>query len=195
VLNVLVAEVSLKRAGVMSLGCESKPAGVPQHVRVGLEAEICLLARPLDHARKACGAERCATFRGEYEGRLGLLLALQPPQPPQLVAEDRMRAGAALLDPADVQRGRVEVDLIPAQVRQLGRSQAMPIGHKDHRAVPVTPAVSLGGLEQSFDLRFRQIFAGSQVGIGTAGGRDCSFFGGWRDQLQVRFGQGFTLSG
>jgi hypothetical protein len=64
-----------------------------------------------------------------------------------------MGTRATLLDPADVQRGRGEVDLIPAQVRQLGRSQAMAIGHKDHRAVPVTPAVSLGGLEQSFEQR------------------------------------------
>jgi hypothetical protein len=33
------------------------------------------------------------------------LLALQPPQRPQFVAQDRMRGRRALLDPADVQDG------------------------------------------------------------------------------------------
>jgi hypothetical protein len=43
-----------------------------------------------------------------------------------------------------VQGGRGEVDLIPAQVRQLARPEAMAISHEDHRAVPVAPSVALG---------------------------------------------------
>ena len=74
--NVLVAEVSLKRAGVMPVGCVGKAARVAQHVRMGLEAEVGLHARLLDHASKARGAERCATLRCEYKGRLGFLFAL-----------------------------------------------------------------------------------------------------------------------
>ena len=96
-----------------------------------------------------------------------------------------MGARAALLDPADVQGGRCEVHLIPAQVRQLACPQAMPVGHQDHRGVPVCPTVSLGRLEQPINLGLREVFAGSQVGIGTARGDNCSFFGGWRDQLQM----------
>lgn len=102
-----------------------------------------------------------------------------------------MRAGAALFDPADMQRSRCEVDLIPAQVRQLGGSQAVPVGHKDHRAVAVPPSVALGGQEQSLDLGLRQVFAGAQVGIGSAPGCNCSFYGGGRDEPERRFGQGF----
>jgi hypothetical protein len=45
-----------------------------------------------------------------------------------------------------------------------------------------------------FDLGLRQVFAGAQVGIGAAGGCDCSYFGGWRDQPEVRFGQGLRPS-
>jgi hypothetical protein len=77
-----------------------------------------------------------------------------------------MGAGGALLDPADVQRGRGEVDLVPAQVGQLARPQAVAIGHKDHGGLPVRPSVGLGDLEQPFDLGFRQVFAGAEVGVG-----------------------------
>ena len=96
-----------------------------------------------------------------------------------------MRARAALLGPADVQGGRGEVHLIPAQVRQFARPEAMTVSHKDHRGVPVGPSVSLGGLEQAFDLGLRQILSGPQVGIGAARGPDCSYFGGWCDQLEM----------
>lgn len=89
---------------------------------------------------------------------------------------------------------RCEVHLIPTQVRRLARPQAVPVGHKDHRAVAVTPMVSLGGPEQPFDLGFRQVFAGAQVCIGTTGACDCSLFGGWRDQLQARFDHVFGSS-
>jgi hypothetical protein len=50
-------------------------------------------------------------LRREHECRLGLLLALQRPQGPQFIAKDRVRAGSALLGPADVQGGGVEVYL------------------------------------------------------------------------------------
>ena len=46
------------------------------------------------------------------KGGLRLLLTMQPPEGAQFVAEDRMRAGCALLDPADVQGGCSEVDLL-----------------------------------------------------------------------------------
>ena len=82
----------------------------------------------------------------------GLLLALEPPQRPQFIPKDRMGTGRALLDPADVQRGRPELHLIPAQVHQLGDAQAVPIGHEDHRGVPVAPAVPLGRVHQPFHL-------------------------------------------
>ena len=98
-----------------------------------------------------------------------------------------MGAGAALLDPADVQGGRGEVDLVPAQVRQFARPQTMAVGHKDHRGVPVAPSVALGGLEQPLDLGLRQVFAGAQVGIGTARRPNCSYFGVRCHQLEMRF--------
>ena len=186
-----MAEVGLQGARVVPLVGQRVAAGVPEHVRVRLEGQLGLRACPLDHAGEASGAERRSALRREHEGRLGLLLALEPPQRPQFVPEDRMGAGRALLDPADVQRGRPEVHLIPAQVHQLGGPQAVPVGHKDHRGVPVAPAVSLGGVHQPLDLGLGQVLAGAQVGVGEPPGRDCSFYGGWRDQLEVRLGHVF----
>ena len=96
-----------------------------------------------------------------------------------------MGAGRALLDPADVQRGRRELHLIPAEVHKLGSPKAVPVGHKDHRGVPMPPAVLPGGVHQPLDLGLSQVLAGAQVRVGEPPGRNCSFYGGWRDQLEV----------
>ena len=90
-----------------------------------------------------------------------------------------MGAGAALFDPADVEGGRGEVDLIPAQVDQFGCPEAVAIGHQDHRGIPVAPSVALGGLEQPLDLGLRQVLAGPQVGVGAALRCNCSIYGAW----------------
>jgi hypothetical protein len=51
-----------------------------------------------------------------------------------------------------VERRAVEVDLVPAQIADLGRPEAMPEGDQDHGGVAVTVPVALGGLDQTFDL-------------------------------------------
>ena len=93
---------------------------MPQHVRVCLKRELGLDPCPLDHPREPGSAKGCPTLGGEHKRRLGLLLAFEPPQRPQLVTEDRMGARCALLDPAHVERGGPEVHLVPPQVHQLG---------------------------------------------------------------------------
>src|ERR1035437_4529041 len=111
-----------------------------------------------------------------------------PPQRSQFVTEDRMGAGSALLDPADVQRSRSELDLIAAQVHQFGGAQPVPVGNQNHRSVPVSPAVALSRSHQPLDFGFGQVLAGAQLAIRQSLGGDCSFYGGWLDQLEVRFG-------
>ena len=164
-------------------------------MRVRLEGQLGLPARPFDHAGEASGAKRCSPLRSERKGRLGFLFALKPSQRPQLVPEDRMGAGRPLLDPADVQGGRAEVHLIPAQVHQLGDAEAMPVAHQDHGGVPVAPPIALGGSQQAFHFGLGQILAGAQVGVRRTFGGDCSICGGWRDQLEVRLGHVVCPSG
>ena len=61
-LNVAVAEVGLQGAGVVALVGQGITASVPKHVRMRLEAQFGLPARPFDHAGEASGAKRCPTF-------------------------------------------------------------------------------------------------------------------------------------
>jgi hypothetical protein len=74
-----------------------------------------------------------------------------------------------------VQRSRPEVDLIPAQVYQLGNPQAVSVGYQNHRSVPVAVAVALGGIHKPLDFRFSQILTGPQVAVTAPFGRNCSF--------------------
>ena len=85
-----MAEVSLQGARVVSLACQRITAGVPKHVRVRLETKFSLDTRPLDHACEPGGAEGCAALRCGSEGRLRLLLTLEPPECPRLSTEDWM---------------------------------------------------------------------------------------------------------
>ena len=78
-LNVAVAEVGLQGAGVVALIGQGITTSVPKHVRVRLEGQLGLPARPFDHAGEASRAERCPAFRGEHEGLPGVLFAMEPP--------------------------------------------------------------------------------------------------------------------
>ena len=96
-LNILVPEVGLQRARVVALIRQLVAASMAQHVRMGLEAELRLNPGPLDHAGEPGGAERRTTLGREHEWRLRVLLALEPPQGAQFVAEDGMGAGVPCL--------------------------------------------------------------------------------------------------
>jgi hypothetical protein len=96
-----------------------------------------------------------------------------------------MGAGGARLDSADVQGRGFEVELIPPQVDQFGGPQAMPIGDKDHNGVPVAVAVALRRRDQPLDLMLGEVFARPQVAVSAPPRRNCSFYGGWRDQLEA----------
>ena len=79
VLDVAVAKISLQRPRIVPLVGERVAACVPEHVRVRLEGKLGFDPCPLDHAGEPGGAEGRPALRGEHEGRLGLLLALEPP--------------------------------------------------------------------------------------------------------------------
>ena len=78
-----------------------------------------------------------------------------------------------------------EIDLIPTQVDKLGRPQAVAEGNKGHGAVTMTPAVTLGGIDQPIDLGAGQVLPGPIDRVRfSPRHRDCSFYDGWRHQFQ-----------
>ena len=55
-----------------------------------------------------------------------------PPQRPQLAASQGIGAGRPILEPSDVHGGVFEVDLVPSQVDDFSRPQAVPKGQEHH---------------------------------------------------------------
>jgi hypothetical protein len=86
---------------------EGVAAGVAEHVRMRVELEAGGTRCPLHHTGEAGRRERGAALAYEEEGRRFALL-LEPPQGSQFVTHERMSAGGAVLDPADVEH---ELDL------------------------------------------------------------------------------------
>ena len=97
-----MAEIRLQRPGIVALVGQGEATGVPQHVRMNLDAKPGSLRSALQQPGKARWGEGRTALAGEYERRLGILLPLQPAQRPHLVADDGMRRRRAPLGPADV---------------------------------------------------------------------------------------------
>src|SRR6266536_3495380 len=57
--------------------------------------------------------------------------------------------------PADVQDAHLEIDLLPAQIHELGRPEPVAEGQEDHRGV----AMARGRMDQSLDLGLGQVLA------------------------------------
>lgn len=74
-----MAEIGLKRPRIVPLVRQRIATGVPKHVRVGLETQLGLGACPFDHPGEPSSSEWRSPLRGEHEGRLEPLLALEPP--------------------------------------------------------------------------------------------------------------------
>jgi hypothetical protein len=70
---------------------------MPEHVRMRLDLQAGSAGGSRDDPREASRGERATPLAGEDEGRLGLLLALQPAQGPQFVALDGVRGWGTLL--------------------------------------------------------------------------------------------------
>jgi hypothetical protein len=60
--DALMAEIMLKRPGIMPIVGELVPAGVPEHVRVNREWHLGSLTEPLDEPVEADGAHRSAAL-------------------------------------------------------------------------------------------------------------------------------------
>src|SRR6516165_2171340 len=73
-----------------------------------------------------------------------------------------------------------EVDLLPAQGAQFGRSQAMPESQEDHGRIPMSVSIPARRLHQPLDLLLGEVRAGSIMPIWAATTPNCSLYSGWR---------------
>src|SRR3954454_24759876 len=107
-----------------------------------------------------------------------------------------MRTRRAALCPTYSKAGSAEVDLIPAEVNKLRWPEAVAIAHQDHGGVTVTVAVALGGIAKLLDLGTGQILPRAQFSVrATTRHHDCSIYGSWIDQFQVRLSHDIPPSG
>jgi hypothetical protein len=102
VLDRLVAEIALDRAGIDALIGQLIAASVPEHVRVYLHVETRSLARTVHHRLEASGREWRAALADKDERRV-CRLALKAAQDAQFTARQGVRRRTTLFYSADVQ--------------------------------------------------------------------------------------------
>src|ERR1035437_2627877 len=70
----------------------------------------------------------------------------------------------------------------------------MPVSHQDHCRVTMPVPIASGGFDQFFNLGPGEVLSAAKLAVWLPSRGNCSFFDGWRDQLQARFGHGFSPS-
>ena len=95
-LDVLVSEIRLQRAGIDAVVCELEAAGMPQHVWMQLKFEVGDDTRAGNQLLKPRNGEGRAALAYKYE-RACLGLAFEAAQCAKFVAGDRVRARGASL--------------------------------------------------------------------------------------------------
>jgi hypothetical protein len=171
-LDVLVSEVILQRAGIVTGVRQRVATGMTEHVRVYLKGQAGFLPGTLDRPVKRISCEGTASLRHKDKRRFRCL-TVQSAQRAKLIAADRMRRWLAILCPADMQRSGPEIYLGPFQIADLRGPQAVPIGDQNHRSISVTVVIVLCGLDQLLNLSLGQMVARPIGSIGLAHWQSC----------------------
>jgi hypothetical protein len=75
-----------------------------------------------------------------------------------------MDARCSVLGPVDVHSALVELNLMPLQVAQLGRSQAVTVGNQDHRCIAMSVAAAFTStVHQRLDLALGEVLPNCTV--------------------------------
>jgi hypothetical protein len=140
VLDILMPEPMLQGSRVDTVVGELVAACVSQHVRVNGKGHAGRLPYSAKQLAKTCGGHRPLALGGEDIRRCRHLLALEPAQLPNLCAAQVVHARPAVLEPADVHKPLLEIELIPAERTQLPYPEHVPVADEDHRGVAMTVA-------------------------------------------------------
>src|SRR5262245_57288552 len=138
-----------------------------EHVRMDREWHLGGLPEPRNHSAETNGAHgRSPLAQEQVTARR--LLALKPTQGAEFTAGERMDRGYAAFEPRDVQPGMGEIDLLPTEGAQLGRSQSMPEGQQDHGPIAVAISITARRLYQPLDLSLGEGIRGPDNGYWRA---------------------------
>jgi hypothetical protein len=116
-------------------------------------------AEPRNHSAEADGTHGCAPLAQEQVAAW-LLLALKATQGAEFGPRQRVDRGYPALEPRNVQPAMDDVDLLPTEGAQLGRSQPVPEGQQDHGRIAMSVRVPACRLHQPLDLSLGQVLAG-----------------------------------
>ena len=98
----------------MPVAGELVTGGVPEHVRVNREGELCGLSSSGDCFQESCSRGGTATFGDENVSRFHIFAA-QLTQGPDFLAAQWMNVIDPALGSSNVQSAAVQLDLIPPQ--------------------------------------------------------------------------------
>src|SRR5262249_37414531 len=161
---------------VVAIVGELEPTGMAKHVRVDREWHLGGLPEALDEPMESNGADWPASLGNEYVGVFGVIASLLT-QSPHLVTPSRVHAGNPILDTVNVQAALGQLDLLPLQVADLRRPQAVAVGDQDHGRIPMPVAAMLSGaVHQALDLA-----------LGEIASLDCQVYDAWGAFLGCRF--------
>src|SRR5262249_36192233 len=94
-----------------------------------------------------------------------------------LVTADWVDAGDSILDPVNVEAALGQLDLLPLQVADLRRPQAVAIGDQDHGRIAMPVAAMLArAIDQPLDLA-----------LGEVAPLDCQVYDAWCAFFGCRF--------
>src|SRR6516165_5434201 len=88
-------------------------------------------------------------------------------KPMGLIGFPRLHAGDSVLDPVNVQPALGQLDLLPLQVADFRRPQAVAVGDQDHGRVAM-PIAAARAVHQPLDL-----------GLGEIASLDCQVYDAW----------------
>lgn len=186
VLDVLVPEIVLNGARIVSRVRKFEADPVAQHVRVDLQGKVDAFSGARQHAPEGIGGHWSPAFRQEHETGIGFDLALQTTQGADFTTTQGMNAVDAALEAAHLEMAQGKVDLVPAKRHEFANPEAVAIRDEDHRSVAMTVATPRRGrLTQLVDFGLRQVLARTHVLVAGLRGPACRFCSQARDIFDV----------
>jgi hypothetical protein len=117
-LDIFVAKIVLKSAGIVAVVGELVPASVPQHVRMNWKRHLGGLTEALDKPMEADWAHWSTALGNEHEG-VGRMFATQLTERSHFITTDRVNARDPTFRAMNVHAALGQLDLMPLEIAHL----------------------------------------------------------------------------